>query len=148
MYNCIITNNYKGIYGYYDNPTGSDYYLDSAKLYNCTIANNVQGIYGYRLVPQLYNCLFWNNGNSISENYDSCIMLNSADNSGVKFKQPSSKQGYEAPDWQTADWSITSGSIAIDAGVNIYYPLDEYPTDIAGNPRIKGSAIDVGAYEY
>jgi hypothetical protein len=145
MYNCLITNNYIGI----------NVLNGRAKLYNCTIANNMRGILAYSIYTnnitdyyELYNCLFWNNGRGYGSGYSSCININSSDNDGVKFKKPSSEQGPDASDWQTANWSITAGSIAIDAGVNIYYPLDDYPTDIAGNPRIKGSLIDVGAYEY
>jgi len=140
MYNCLITNNYTGI---------NVQFGKAVKLYNCTIANNIYGLYSRQsYYIELYNCLFWNNENDNGSGYNSCININSSDNDGVKFKKPSSEQGPDASDWQTADWSITAGSIAIDAGVNIYYPLDNYPTDIVGNPRIKGSLIDVGAYEY
>ena len=45
----------------------------------------------------------------------------------------------------TADWSLQSGSPCINAGD----PSGTYPaTDIAGNPRIIGGTIDIGAYEY
>lgn len=44
-----------------------------------------------------------------------------------------------------ADWSLQNTSPCIDAGD----PNGTYPTtDIVGNPRIVGSIIDVGAYEY
>jgi hypothetical protein len=145
MYNCLITNNHIGI------EMDRQYY--KAKLYNCTIANTKYAIYydssnyGSSGV-ELYNCLIWNSPFPNNVHLESCIIVDSADNSGVRFKKPSSKQGPDASDWQTADWSITAGSICIDAGVSLYFPVDEYPTDIAGNPRIKGSSIDVGAYEY
>ncbi len=45
----------------------------------------------------------------------------------------------------TADWSLQGSSPCI----NIGKPSGTYPaTDIAGNPRIVNSIIDIGAYEY
>ncbi len=46
---------------------------------------------------------------------------------------------------ETLDLSITPESAALDAGSN-GAALTE--TDIAGNPRISGVAVDIGAYEY
>ncbi|GHV48903.1 hypothetical protein FACS1894181_06000 [Bacteroidia bacterium] len=146
MYSCVITNNSYGIYI-------SNYrYSSSIKLYNCTIASNEYGFYCYSSYNniELYNCLIWNNSvdRDAKLSLSSCIQVETNDNTAVKFKKPSTRKGASATDWQTADWSITAGSSCIDAGVNLYYPVDEYPTDIAGNPRIKGSSIDIGAYEY
>jgi hypothetical protein len=50
-------------------------------------------------------------------------------------------------------FSLLESSIAIDAGVmnfEDYLPADfEFPeTDLAGNPRISSSGIDLGAYEF
>lgn len=45
----------------------------------------------------------------------------------------------------TGNWQLQLGSPCINAG----NPAGNYPaTDIAGNPRIIGSAIDMGAYEF
>ena len=43
------------------------------------------------------------------------------------------------------DLSLLEGSPAIDAGSN---DAAEAETDLAGNPRIAGAAVDLGAYEY
>ena len=43
------------------------------------------------------------------------------------------------------DLSLLEGSAAIDAGSN---DAAEAETDLAGNPRIAGAAVDLGAYEY
>ena len=43
-------------------------------------------------------------------------------------------------------YPLNSGSIAIDAGDNALVPVD-LTTDEAGNPRIQGAAVDLGAYE-
>jgi len=45
----------------------------------------------------------------------------------------------------TADWSVQSTSPCINAG----NPTGTYPEfDMAGNPRVIGNIIDIGAYEY
>lgn len=45
------------------------------------------------------------------------------------------------------DYRLSSGSPAIDAGDNALLPADT-TTDRAGNPRVHGAAVDLGAYEY
>ena len=48
----------------------------------------------------------------------------------------------------TADWSLQIGSPCINAGTPDTTGLDLPTTDLAGNPRIIGGHIDIGAYEY
>ncbi|MDE5611154.1 MAG: right-handed parallel beta-helix repeat-containing protein [Odoribacter sp.] len=145
MYNCVVTNNQQGIRA--NGPSA---------MYNCTIANNDDyGIAAQKKVS-MYNCLVWNN--SLKEHYYgttagdihqyNCLVIESANNQAVKFKRPSTQAGYEANDWQTADWSITTGSTCIDAGSTLLFPTEDIPTDITGNPRVNGKAIDIGAYEW
>ncbi|MCO5247441.1 MAG: hypothetical protein M9887_00610 [Chitinophagales bacterium] len=44
---------------------------------------------------------------------------------------------------------LKAGAVAIDAGVDsLYDGLNANTKDLAGNPRLKGSAIDIGAFEY
>ena len=50
--------------------------------------------------------------------------------------------------WETYDYRLSAGSICINNGINFYYPIDDYPTDLDSNPRISDSVIDIGAYEY
>jgi parallel beta-helix repeat protein len=47
-----------------------------------------------------------------------------------------------------ANWSLLSSSPCIDAGAADTTGLSLPTTDIAGNPRITNSIIDMGAYEY
>lgn len=44
------------------------------------------------------------------------------------------------------DFSLRPCSPAVDAGNNMLLP-DNFPVDILGNPRIKNSIVDMGAYE-
>ncbi|MFD1875592.1 choice-of-anchor Q domain-containing protein [Hymenobacter bucti] len=44
----------------------------------------------------------------------------------------------------TADFRLRPGSPAINAGVNNLLPA----TDLAGNPRVVGATVDIGAYEF
>ena len=137
MYNCVITNN-GNVFA-----TKNSCSID---LYNCTLANN-EWIFKGSKGGNLYNCLIWNDWLSENSTQYSCIHIENTDNSKVKIKRPSTKQGYDAPDWQTADWSIEAGSSCIDQGVSLYLP-SSIKTDLAGNDRISGKSIDIGAYEY
>jgi hypothetical protein len=46
------------------------------------------------------------------------------------------------------DFTLSADSPCIDAGNNSDAPTDDTPHDLAGNSRITGFAVDMGAYEY
>ena|GEM_PF-6507586 len=50
-------------------------------------------------------------------------------------------------DAENGDYRLAEGSQAIDKGDNAYVP-EGVTTDLAGNPRIVGGTVDIGAYEY
>lgn len=73
---------------------------------------------------------------------------------GPMFDAPSVKTSYDRDfNWrQTAyplwSWNVLEGSVMIDKG-NGAHQQDVYGTeDMAGNTRVSGGAIDIGAYEY
>lgn len=73
---------------------------------------------------------------------------------GPMFDAPSVKTSYDRDfDWrQNAyplwSWNVLEGSVMIDKG-NGAHQQDVYGTeDMAGNTRVSGGAIDIGAYEY
>ena len=75
--------------------------------------------------------------------------------SGPMFDAPSIKTSYDRDfNWrQTAyplwSWNVLEGSVMIDKGNGIYYDTQTYGSeDMAGNTRVSGGAIDIGAYEY
>ena len=46
------------------------------------------------------------------------------------------------------DYTLKNGAVAVDAGNNdLFTDLDENTLDLAGNPRLNGTTIDLGAYE-
>lgn len=78
------------------------------------------------------------NGNFYTGTYTSNL------NSNPFFISPSGGSGIGF-NGTTANWALQSSSPCVDAGD----PSGTYPsTDVAGNPRVSGSFIDIGAYEY
>ncbi len=49
--------------------------------------------------------------------------------------------------WVAGDYDLASGSLCIGAGDPNYVP-DPNATDLDGNPRLAGRAVDIGAYEF
>lgn len=74
---------------------------------------------------------------------------------GPMFDAPSVKTSYDRDfNWRESayplwSWNVLEGSVMIDKGHNNYYDQNVYGSeDMAGNPRISGDRISVGAYEY
>ena len=75
--------------------------------------------------------------------------------SGPMFDAPSIKTSYDRDfNWrQTAyplwSWNVLEGSVMIDKGDGDFYVSGTYGNeDMAGKPRISGTSISIGAYEY
>ncbi len=118
---------------------GGGIYLNGGRLINATVQNNtVRRADG---------------GANVAGNTTEAI-LNSITDTGVSaanFKAPTTFAGRPADAAAeaaaaAADWSLAAGSAFIDAGT----PVAGYSegTDLAGNPRVSGAAIDAGAYEF
>lgn len=80
---------------------------------------------------------------------------NRGDKFGPMFDAPSLKTSYDRDfNWRESayplwSWNVLEGSVMIDKGYNNYYDQNVYGSeDMAGNPRISGDRISVGAYEY
>lgn len=80
---------------------------------------------------------------------------NRGDKFGPMFDAPSLKTSYDRDfNWRESayplwSWNVLEGSVMIDKGHNGYYDQNVYGSeDMAGNPRISGDRISVGAYEY
>ncbi|MCP4347079.1 MAG: hypothetical protein GY795_44040, partial [Desulfobacterales bacterium] len=133
-------------------------------LANITVSNNSSdGIYcNWNSSPVITNTILWGNngpqvylnfgnsdpyfyycdvqdgtagftGDGASGNYDDSLFQHSIDADPL-FTNPSG-----------SDWSLQAGSPCINTGDP---ETGIGGADLAGNPRIKGIAVDMGAYEY
>ncbi|MBB4119897.1 putative outer membrane repeat protein, partial [Mesonia hippocampi] len=120
-----------------------------ATLTNTTIVgNSPNAIYAY-------GWTFWNNsivwGSIDGSNYTakhSLIQGNSnTSNGNIDATGLSETDIFTDP--VNGDYSLKDGSLAIDAGSNSLYTGDiNNDTDLAGNTRLFGSTIDIGAFEH
>jgi hypothetical protein len=123
----------------------NDFFLETpaagTKVTSCLITQEITSGTGYNSGEVIQHA----NASDITLSGNITLTSNT-DNSQVKFAKPSSTVGYMAnsADILNADWSILSGSAAIDAGADIA----GITTDIAGRRRPKLTKADVGAYEY
>ena len=101
-----------------------------ATLYNCTVADTTaeSDYYGVCYSSSIYNCVFWGN-------YVKGAWAEQNDEVDPKFVGD-------------GDYRPRVGSPAIDDG-DADYATEQYvgATDLAGNARVQGTAIDRGCYE-
>ncbi len=141
----------------------------SPVLTNVTIAHNRGdgddqlgiGIFNEFSSPGIYNSIFWGNVSFGSTNSGRADMVNSG--STVILKN-SITQRYDTgnaadnnltgvdplfADEAERDYTLSSNSPAIGTGNNAYFTgLDVDTKDLAGNARLSGTTIDIGAYEF
>ena len=162
--NCLFANNSAARGGavYYYGGNG-----DGMTFVNCTFtADNTAttdgNIFDYENYdsgtdPQFFNCIIVNAANDkgfISRDdikiIDGVIFKNTLTNVaslGGNAANANNKVGITSLGLN-ADWTLTLNSPAINAGDGSLYPNAANSTDLAGNPRIGGDSIDIGAYEY
>jgi parallel beta helix pectate lyase-like protein/type IX secretion system substrate protein len=145
-------------------------YGNALTLSNVTFANNTAGggggaIDNYGSALTVTNSIFWGNASSDANkdiwwetgtpniNYSftqvSWTGTGNILGSSSPFLNASNPAGADGI-WMTNDdgLSLQAGSPCINAGTPDTTGLTLGNTDIAGNPRIVGAAIDMGAYEY
>ena len=125
------------------------------EIKNCTIVNNSPGAIfaGYSSVIDIVNTIIWGNERyQIQTDWSKpvvtfCDIQDGFDGEGnieanPCFFDPSASAG---PDYDglSANWMLRSSSQCINSGKEIQLP----DTDLAGNPRVYSSIIDLGAYE-
>jgi hypothetical protein len=138
--NCLIANNSATNYG-----GGSGY----STLVNCTVSGNVLqtgygGTGGGSSHDTLMNCIVYNNIAPTGSNYYSgtmtyCCTAPLAGGSGNFTSAPS----FVNPG--ANDFHLQSNSPCINSGDNGFVTSS---TDLDGNARVVGGAVDMGAYEF
>jgi len=166
--NCIINDNSAGGNG------GGIYCRDSSSVVaNCTFAGN-SSTNGNALAFDSYvqqhpsnihitNCILTDGGNEIWNNDNSTITITYSDVQGgwtgqgnidadPCFVEPGYWDVNDTPDdanddfWVEGDYHLLPNSPCIDAG-DPKYIAEPNETDLDGNPRVRGDAIDMGPYE-
>ena len=162
----------------FNNGNGGVRLSSGSKVVNATIARNtgagVDMTAGGSGDAHVYNSIIWGNTQLYLQNdpgfrnsayhevtaddKNSNIYVakeNRGDKFGPMFDAPSLKTSYDRDfNWRESayplwSWNVLEGSVMIDKGNNDYYDQNVYGSeDMAGNPRISGDRISVGAYEY
>ncbi|MDR2927659.1 MAG: hypothetical protein LBV41_05605 [Cytophagaceae bacterium] len=115
--------------------------------------NNITGENPITSLPVIRNSILYNNGNSNSVNNTSVTFVNTyaqrmaAATEGLVFTNISDPL-------LEADFTLNAMSPLINAGNRVVFNEGEIPdlsgitTDLAGNARVVGSNVDLGAFEY
>ncbi len=147
-----------------DGKGGGMYNSDSSpNLTNVTIIGNKVdkygnggGMYNYQSSPSLHNSIVYANRTGIANGYQSTPNI---DYSLVQEVDNTANNGLDGTNISLAifndptngDYNLISTSPAIDAGDNTAYTNAggnlQSDVDLAGNPRLQNSSIDMGAYE-
>lgn len=161
----------------FNNGNGGVRLSSGSKVVNATIARNTGAGVDLTTASNstnVYNSIIWGNTSLSAEHQptfqNSAYHEVTADDknsnvyvakenldaaAGPMFDAPSVKTSYDRDfNWRESayplwSWNVLEGSVMIDKGDNNYYDQNVYGSeDMAGNPRISGERISVGAYEY
>ena len=142
-----------GMYSYSSSPT----------LSNCTFSGNAArsggGMHNYFSSPKLTNCIVWGNDGGAVYNSSSTPTITYSNIQGgftgtgnidadpLFMRSPwTGPDGlFGTPDDDGGDLRLRLGSPAVNVGSNA--SVAGVSTDLAGNARIQGGIVDMGAYE-
>lgn len=158
-YHCTVYGNTVGL----QTAAASSGYLDA---FNCIVAGSTD--YGARELVEargasLETCLFWDNGTTGSDHFldgDANLWTTAAEINAENNCTDNLIGDPEFVDAAGSDFRLLPSSAASDAGDDAYTPTynttvtytSEYvpslSNDYAGDPRPKGTGLDIGAYEW
>jgi hypothetical protein len=139
--NCTFSGNSASLYG-----GGMANWYVSPTVANCTFSNNAAssggGMYNYASSsPTVTNCILWSDsGGEISGS--ATVAYSDVQGGFAGVGNIDGDPLFVSP----GDLHLSPASPCIDAGDNSAVPPD-VTTDLDGNPRIQGAAVDMGAYE-
>ncbi|MCL1919758.1 MAG: DUF5123 domain-containing protein [Kiritimatiellaeota bacterium] len=136
LYNCTLSGNSAECGG------GAS----QSSLHNCTLSGNSADCGGGVLDGWLANCIVWGNtatGGIHSNHCGSAFDFSCTAPLPVGYGNIAQDPMFVSP--AGGDFRLQSGSPCIDAGCT--YFVDESESDLDGNPRFSGGAVDMGAYE-
>ncbi|MBN2727981.1 MAG: hypothetical protein JXR53_02050 [Bacteroidales bacterium] len=140
-----------------------NYWTESTRSTPALVLNNYyEDIYGNIQIRDLTNAYFGNciiygqnademlldaysGGGVFNFTFENCLLRTTLGTSGAGYTNCYKNQTPSFNDTENGDYSIGSGSFAIDKGS--ITGTGTIALDIAGNPRISGTAPDLGAWE-
>ena len=142
--NCLFTGN-GSTNGFGGNGTSGGA-ADNSTLNNCTLVGNFSKSFGAAEACILASSIIYYNHNGIYSDCYQCRLTNCCTPSLANNSGPVNTIT-NAPglvDSANGNFHLQIGSPCIDAGTNAFAPSG---TDLDGNPRIVGAAVDMGAFE-
>lgn len=135
VFGCVAYNNMAYL--------GAGLCIRAGKVANCTLQHNADR----NADPAVSNLAEWPDTGMLKNVVNT---IGNPDAEMSNFLAPSAFTGLAQDSGQLAQlaqasWELAPGSSFIDAGVSTE---GQESTDMAGNPRVAGSSIDVGAYEF
>lgn len=143
---CLVANN-----------GGGGICFDKGNLYNCTIVANSgrSGVWGYRNdYGSVANCVVFGNtdqdgntkewsGNKVVAN-----IVSIASSDTATFTSVTEIDASAFADYASGDYHPAANGALVDAGSIDPRTTGVSATDLDGNPRISGTGVDIGCYEY
>ncbi len=151
--NAVITGNNSTVFGGGGYNVGSDIAMTNVTISGNTSGNNGKEWYNASGAPVVRNTIIWGNGvfGQLSDTQYSLVQNQTeAGNPGYFLAgnenlPPATNPQFVNP--TGGDYRLSLSSPAINAGSNSAYGNLSGAKDLAGNPRLWGATIDMGAYE-